>query len=65
MAVRFCKDLDNMSSADFYMRIENYKPPKNKKKVYRIVSKRTRRPLRWFWNYYLAHEGLNYGEFAA
>ena len=55
-----------MSTADFYMRIE-HKPPKNKKKYYkvdRIVSKRTRRPLRSFRNYYLAHDGLNYGEFA-
>ena len=56
-----------MSTADFYMRMEN-KPQKNKRKYYkvdRIVSTRTRRPLLWFRNYFLAHDGLNYGEFAA
>ena len=67
MAVRFHKDWDNMSTADFYLRMEN-KPPKNEGKYYKIdkiVSKRTRRPLRWFQNYFLAHDGVNYGEFAA
>ena len=54
MGVRFFKELDNMTTADFYMRMEN-KPSKNKGKYYkvdRIVSKRTRRPLRWFRNYF-------------
>ena len=56
-----------MSTADFYMRMEN-KPPKNKGKYYKVdrtVSKRTRKPLRWCRNYHLAHDGLNYGEVAA
>ena len=31
MAARFQKEMDNMSTADFYMRMEN-KPPKYKEK---------------------------------
>ena len=37
MAVRLHKDLDNMSTANFYLRMEN-KPPKDKENTTRLTG---------------------------
>ena len=53
MAVQFHRELDNMSTADFFMRME-YKPPKIKESTTRL----TRSPLKGHADFTFVSEQL-------